>query len=140
MNGEGKTMAWLCRMIEKPELDEHGNVDLKKRQIGDMWFLDLPESERRERHLSAQYWAQNAHRMPIVLALPVKYYGGAIGVSPFVVDGQCFSGDRGYYDGWTVTGTPPQLTIHPSINMVGQYHGFLHAGVLSDDCEGRKFG
>ena len=133
-------MPWTCRLIEKPELDEHGNVDLSKRQVGDMWFLDLPEAELRERHLSGHYWAHNAQRKPVVLALPVVYHDGSIGITPFVVDGQCFNGERGYYDGWQVSGTPPQLTVAPSINMVGRYHGWLQNGQLSDDVDGRKYG
>lgn len=40
---------------------------------------------------------------------------------------------------WTRTGEPPNVTASPSINHVGQYHGWLQNGVLSDDCEGRVF-
>ena len=41
--------------------------------------------------------------------------------------------------GWTITGEPPHLTAHPSINVIGAYHGWLKDGVLSDDCEGRHY-
>jgi hypothetical protein len=41
--------------------------------------------------------------------------------------------------GWTRTGTPPNVTASPSINYVGEYHGWLQNGVLSDDVEGRTF-
>lgn len=40
---------------------------------------------------------------------------------------------------WTRTGEPPRVTATPSINHVGQYHGWLRDGVLTDDCEGRTF-
>lgn len=45
------------------------------------------------------------------------------------------------YDGetWTVNGDPPNISVSPSINAVGDYHGWLQNGVLSDDCEGRRF-
>ncbi len=41
--------------------------------------------------------------------------------------------------GWTVTGEPPNLTMSPSVNIVGSYHGFVTNGVIGDDVEGRKF-
>jgi len=40
---------------------------------------------------------------------------------------------------WDVQGTPPNITVSPSINQEGHYHGFIKAGVISEDCEGRKF-
>lgn len=39
---------------------------------------------------------------------------------------------------WTRTGEPPNITVTPSINHVGQYHGFLKNGVLTDDVDGRN--
>jgi len=46
---------------------------------------------------------------------------------------------RHYGDGWIVTGREPLITLSPSINIVGSYHGWLRDGVISDDCEGRRF-
>lgn len=40
---------------------------------------------------------------------------------------------------WTVTGTLPKITVSPSINQVGVYHGFVKEGIVSEDCEGKKF-
>ncbi len=40
---------------------------------------------------------------------------------------------------WNVSGTPPLVSATPSINFVGIYHGFVTNGVVTDDCEGRKF-
>ena len=40
---------------------------------------------------------------------------------------------------WTRTGEAPFITASPSINWVGKYHGWLQNGILTDDCEGRKF-
>lgn len=40
--------------------------------------------------------------------------------------------------GWTRTGEPPFVTANPSIASAG-YHGWLRDGVLTDDCEGRRF-
>ena len=116
-------MSWKCRLIENPELDANGNIDIAKREVGDMWFLDVPDAELKDRHLTAQYFAQNAHRKPLVVLLPGKIY--------FLIDGQCF-GEKGYYDAWKVTGAPPNISVHPSINVVGRYHGFLTNGVIGD--------
>lgn len=45
---------------------------------------------------------------------------------------------------WSRSGEPPFVSVAPSINHVGKYHGFLGSngsppGVLSDDIEGRTF-
>jgi hypothetical protein len=40
---------------------------------------------------------------------------------------------------WDVQGIPPNITVSPSINLTGIYHGFIKGGVISADCEGRKF-
>ena len=40
--------------------------------------------------------------------------------------------------GWTRTGTPPNLTIVPSIQF-DAFHGHLRHGVIEDDVDGRKF-
>lgn len=111
-----------CRLIESPELDERGNIDISKRVEGDMWFLDIPTEELKDRHLTAQYFRDNSGRKPLVVLLPGGHY--------FLIDGQGYSEEKGYYDCWTVTGTPPKITVVPSINMVGKWHGFLTDGVL----------
>ncbi|BAW19523.1 hypothetical protein [Ralstonia phage RP31] len=58
--------------------------------------------------------------------------------SLFLVHGKCWSNGQ-KYGGWTVTGEAPEITVHPSINLVGFYHGWIHNGIVSDDCEGRQF-
>jgi hypothetical protein len=42
-------------------------------------------------------------------------------------------------EGWGCKGDAPLITISPSINVVGSYHGFIQDGVITDDCEGRTF-
>ena len=32
--------------------------------------------------------------------------------------------------GWKVTGALPNVTVHPSINIVGSWHGWIRAGVI----------
>lgn len=120
-------MSWPCRLL--PERSENP-------QPGDMWLapwmLEGHTPENSHFWLSAEYWRDHAgRRPPVVVALP----NGAL----FCPDApySCV-GDNGV-NGWTVTGTAPRITVSPSINLIGRYHGWLRAGVLSDDCEGRTF-
>lgn len=94
------------------------------------WYLaDWPD------HLAPYYYQHNAHRPPIMLVLPAPeghtYH--------FCVDMKACDAGKLREDGWTVTGNVPDLTVAPSINAVGTYHGFLQNGVLTDDCDGRQF-
>lgn len=41
--------------------------------------------------------------------------------------------------GWTVQGEWPNVTVTPSINCVGVYHGYIQNGQITEDCDGRKF-
>lgn len=71
-------------------------------------------------------------QLPYFIALP----GGSCW-SPWCM---AYNAEQGHHgDGWTMTGPLEALTVTPSINAVGSYHGFVTAGVISDDCEGRKF-
>lgn len=59
-------------------------------------------------------------------------------------EGQWFVPDKRYeFDGevnqWTVVGEWPKVTVSPSIRCPGSYHGYISDGVLSDDCDDRKF-
>jgi hypothetical protein len=137
-----------------------GTVDFDKRVVGDICYyhyqgkpcMDRAHLERL--HLTAHYFAHNSGRPPLILALPDKAYPN--GKLYFMVDGQCYSGQcakcgnkrtackcgdsyqpKGYYDGWTVSGTPPLITVSPSVNYdeddgPKHYHGFIQNGVIGD--------
>lgn len=45
----------------------------------------------------------------------------------------------GSESGWRVSGELPAITVHPSIDAEGCYHGWLRDGVLTDDLEGRTY-
>lgn len=47
---------------------------------------------------------------------------------------------RGQPQGWTVTGELPTISVTPSINVEGRFHGFVTNGVITDDLDGRTFG
>lgn len=113
-------MSWPCRMVKGPG-----------RNVGDMWFA--PEMvEQGHYHgyaLSNEYkrdW--QGKRYPIWVVLPSGTH--------FCIDSQV-TDDGGR--GWSVTGEAPNITVTPSINAVGIYHGFLVNGVLSEDVDGRTF-
>lgn len=121
-------MSWQCQLIQ---LSEDGNTDFLP---GDMYYdPDYLEIKYYKERLSPQYWREWADkRLPIVVILPNR--------ETFCPDMKWGDGNGGYKDnGWTVTGEAPNITVSPSINCQGRYHGWLQNGVLSDDVEGRKF-
>lgn len=137
-----------------------GRVDFSRMRVGDLCFYHfagvpcIKHEHLNKLHLTAHYFANNADRAPLILALPdhasEKLY--------FLVDGQCYSGTctkcgkasykngctpaqcnpRGYYDGWTVAGSPPNITVSPSVNYdnaedgIKHYHGFIQNGIIGD--------
>jgi hypothetical protein len=159
------------RFLESPPLRstiaEHegyasnGEVDFEKLTIGDLCYLHyegkpcLDRGRLDKQHLTAHYFSHNAHRAPLILALPDKAQPN--GKIYFLVDGQCYSGKcikcgkgrtkcqcgdayqpKGYYDGWTVSGEPPLISVSPSVNYdddesgIKHYHGFITNGIIGD--------
>lgn len=162
-------MSWPIRFIEHPPLHPEneqsrhydGTIDFQQFAIGDLAHYHHKGAPCLDRavldhlHLTAHYFAHNAKRPPLILALPDKAYPN--GKLYFLVDGQCYSGKctkcdksqrkcqcgdayvpKGYYDGWTVSGEPPMITVHPSVNYdddedkIKHYHGFVTNGVIGD--------
>jgi hypothetical protein len=159
-------MPYTIRFLEHPTLHEtskdigrhyDGTVDFSKFSIGDMAYYHYRGQPCKDKSqlsflpLTKHYWAVNSGRPPLILALPDKPKGTLY----FMVDGQCYSSQcikcgqkrtgckcgtlyvpKGYYDGWTVSGAPPQITVSPSVNYdddergVKHYHGFIANGVI----------
>jgi hypothetical protein len=97
--------------------------------IGTCWYerawLDWREA------IAPNYLKHNAHRLPISVQLPC----GA-----WCVDLRQRSNEKGWYgDGWEVVGELPFITVAPSINVDGGWHGYITHGEISEDLEGRKF-
>ena len=126
-------MTWKCKLLDACVLNGNGWPDLSKMDIGSMYFMTISDEELRAKyHLSDYYWANNAKtRKPLMLVLPWGK-GERLSKQFFSVDGKCYSGENGYYGGWTVTGTPPAITVAPSINIVATYHGFVQNGIVGD--------
>jgi hypothetical protein len=81
--------------------------------------------------LSPSYWAERSQRPPLVVRLP--------GPVDFCIDERAYKDGQHYGDGWTVTGEGSAMTLSPSINIGGIYHGWIRDGVITDDCEGRVY-
>lgn len=85
--------------------------------------------------LSIEYREQHRDkRSPIVINMP-QANGSTYLFSPdwaYMSAGEVRDGR-----GWTVTGEPPEITVNPSVNIVGSYHGWIQDGVISDDLYGR---
>jgi hypothetical protein len=91
--------------------------------VGDMWYdVELPlDSDQ----LSDYYQQHNRHlRPPLRVVLP--------GGMHFLVDSKFVTARRGAWGGWMVHGNPPRITMAPSIDIGGTWHGWLQDGVLKD--------
>jgi hypothetical protein len=120
-------MPIQCRMID------YDLVDRKDIKPGDMWYAPwYIEGGKRMNYLTDEYardWMDK--RPPLVVRLPDG--------TSFMVDCRCTVDGVLQDHGWTVTGEPPNITVSPSINIIGYYHGWLQNGILSDDVEGRTY-
>ena len=156
-------MAWTCKLLdivgtemvhydppvngvsgETHLVDSSGNkLRMRDLEIGSMFFLpknipvdddvtkyEWPWFMAKKYKISDYYFENNAHRQPLFVLLPKN--------TLFLIDGKCWTDGRAY-GGWNVSGEAPYITVSPSINISGTYHGWLQNGVLSDDCEGRVF-
>jgi len=129
--------AVTCRLIEVESLattqddGAGGTYDVtrvvdkatgEKPLPGDMFFHPWSLEHSRDA-LSDYYFAHNASRPPLCVVLPTGTH--------FVIDGKFYNAEQGYHGGWTVTGEPPLITVAPSINVVGHWHGWLKNGELT---------
>lgn len=116
-------MTWRCELFESRTavIAKFGFVP-----VGAMWPIDETDARVSPNYL--RDW--KGKRLPLVVELPSGM---------FSIDGPFWNKDGPYGDGWKVTGEPPAITLAPSINIVGHYHGYIVKGVIKDDVEGRKF-
>jgi hypothetical protein len=119
-------MPWTCRLVDDRD---------KAEEIGDMYFSESYTQYHTSeflRVLSPEYrrdWF--GKRPPLFVITPV---------GPWCIDAVSTDGNGNNNNhGWTVLGEVPNITVSPSINFEGYYHGWLQNGLLTDDCEGRVF-
>lgn len=136
-------MPWRCRLIPEPPLvktsDDPVVLLRQPRPVpGDVYEVGADEVNEYGGHyychgyrLSDEYVRDHlGKRRPLIVCLP---------------NGELFCPDSAYTNrsplgpGWTVTGDAPSITVSPSINCIGRYHGWIQNGVITDDCEGRRF-
>src|ERR1019366_7910654 len=105
---------------------------------GDMWLTEVLKGGEDgsyycdEGRLSDEYLANYlAKRLPLVVAIPFTHREtGKPDIVRFGIDTSTSSDNRRH--GWTVTGEAPNITVTPSINLVGIWHGWLKDGILSE--------
>lgn len=126
-------MSWRCVLFESYEAARAAGGG--RAPVGAMWpasWLVDPADDWIASYLSPKYQREwMAKRPPFIVKLPDG--------SEFCIDSRATSGGQFHGDGWTVTGDVPNVTLSPSINIVGSYHGWIQNGVITDDCEGRQF-
>lgn len=118
-------MRWKCFLVDsKPYLGDEFY------RPGAMWF-----GERSADPFTYDMWPSdefmNSSRKPLYVLLP----SNARYLEYFFIDMKDYE-DKG---GWRYTGTPPIITVTPSINCVGRYHGYVQDGYVSKDVEGRTY-
>lgn len=109
-----------------------------------VWFDEAPEGPWQPgscfpmgERLSKQFLEVDAaHRAPVSVVLP----GRDGHPCRFCVDSHPTDDPDGCWsvliEGDLVAGERPSITVNPSIDAAGIYHGWLKAGVLSDDLGG----
>lgn len=80
------------------------------------------------------------YRQPIIVMVPIRNAKTEHNATPFCIDSYPTSAPDGHWEvevdmETLVEGYRPDITVTPSINCVGLYHGFLQHGLLTDDLE-----
>lgn len=109
-------------------------------RIGDMW----PEPDWANSNVISQRYRNtySKTRPPLCVIIPSVYCEEG---DFFLID-RIASGGGASDKGWQVTivgelvdGQQPDITLKPSIDAVGSYHGHIRHGVITDDIEGRQY-
>lgn len=120
--------VWLD---ENPYIDENRPRFTGQGLVGSTYYAKPDGYPRLSRHYREHVAST---RPPILVIVPTRQ-GGQIA---FCIDSHPTNDENG---AWTVdvdmaslvAGQKPDITVAPSIDCVGLYHGFLQAGVLTDD-------
>jgi hypothetical protein len=111
----GPCVMWFAYWLYDPLDPQHKarrDKALEALAKGDAYFAG------RHYYLSKFYWRDWSDKRPPICVLCPNG-------KEWCVDANSSNGD-----GWIVTGEPPAITCHPSIEVLG-YHGFLTSGVFS---------
>lgn len=105
-------------------------------KVGDMW--PAPDWAM-SNIISENYRALKGARPPLMMLLPSKNCKEG---DRFLVDRKAFGTEAGWkvvINGQLIPGQKPNITISPSVNCEGSYHGHIKNGVITDDVEGREY-
>jgi len=123
-------MSWPCYQIECVLLDPHVPIPGKP----DCFYTRLYRVAGKEELIPFDQLQVGAIWKDAERGVCVKLPGGH--------GGRIWAMEEPGYptsNKWTVTGEIPNVSATPSINCVGSYHGWVRNGIVTDDCEGRKF-
>lgn len=125
-------MTWTCTLIDY----RRGMTVSNGLRVGDMFYLpgegiSVGISARYQaRALSEFYLKHNYKRPPLFLVVP--------GPKLLCIDSQDIYDCPPKYADYSVAGKAPKITMRPSLK-TPDYHGWLQYGVLTADCQGRKY-
>lgn len=100
------------------KLTWHGDVgEVFDWKVGDAFYDDsYPRSLISEKHKG---------KRPIIVILPPNVY--------FCIYSKPRKNGIGYEPGWEVSGEPESITLAPSVNIEGIWHGFIRNGAFTPD-------
>lgn len=110
-------------MVAAPKTAE----DFAALQIGDAW---RPLDDR-----AGNRWLEVAPKHAGKAALLVKLPCGTY----FNVYGTGWDANGPTAFAWEVVGVPPALTLTPSVDVAGGWHGHIHGGIITADVSGKTF-
>jgi hypothetical protein len=106
--------------------------------VGDLFFATKNQQYMKywpylyaQSHLLSKFYKEvEKERLPLLVVLPGRVV--------FCLDAMNFCANS-LYGGWTVTGTPPYISIDGVITLDNVYSGTIRNGVIADDFLGRKY-
>jgi Family of unknown function (DUF6527) len=130
-------MTWKLTEVDFPFAIGDG---LMLRKPGEYWCIPFdykPKLDKEQRKyidiwrefMSDEYLASGVD-YELVICLPGRVHFRASHIA---------TNNDGSRNGWRVTGVLPNVTITPSIDVEGYYHGWITDGVIGDDLGGRTY-
>lgn len=130
-------MTWKLVEVEFPFPTGDG---LMLRKPGQFWripFKYKPKMDKEQRDyidiyrefMSDEYLASGVD-YELVICLPGKIHFRASHIA---------TNNSGQHQGWRIDGELPNITVHPSVDVEGYYHGWITDGVIGDDLGGRQY-
>lgn len=117
-----------------PQMNKHrGFTSGVTLTVGDAWFATLMngrwyiydhDEPGLDMFIDLAPGFESQNRKPLCVVLP--------GRVAFCVDSATVINGEPQKGGWHVSGPPEKITVHPSINLKGYFHGWIKDGIISD--------